>query len=186
MSIFLKRYRDLLELIPSAFGIRGQLVSTDQRPDDPASLKAMHEIIIRWCVTNEFLILTKTGERYVPNLATSTMECRLRHYIYDLNLKRLCVSTLFKEALTIFEDTDYDRNMSRLMDLHLQIITEVDSGFVNLYVNKLVHVHTELYVNDDEVDLSWTKLLADYPYLWLLFPIQWIMRNASPLRVTES
>ena len=181
MSLLSKRYKDLFELVPTAFGNRGQVISTNNEPEDPASLKQMQEIIIRWCVTNQFFITTASGDRYVPNLASASIDCKLRHYIYELNLKRLCVSERFNDALMIFADTDYDKTMSRLIDLHLQIITEVDAGFVNLYINKLVHGLTALYEADKDTDLSWREILTDYPYFWVLFPIQWIMRNTNPV-----
>lgn len=174
--------RSFFSFIPLAFRINGHNVETKQMPEDIVSLKMLYEIVTRWCISNDLLILTKVGDRYVPNIAEPGLENRIRNFIYNLNLKYLGVSTNLNEALVLFEDTEYDHLTSRLIDLHIRIVTEVDPRFINIYINKLVYTLDLLYKDNELVDLSWERdILPQHPFLWLLFIIQTIMRDSSPV-----
>lgn len=183
MSLLRRSYATALEFVPSIFKIGKKLTDTTQRPEDIVYLKKMYDAITQWCVQNEFLILTRSGDRYVPNIASVSMDSRIRNYIHDLNLKQLHIGSHLDEALALFRDTEYDKTMTRLIDLHIQISVEIDPRFLNLYINKLLFVLMRYQKGDEEETFDWADIFAEYPYIWLLFPIQWIMRSAVPPNV---
>lgn len=178
MNIFRRTNNRVLSIIPAVFKFGRTDHYSHHQANDIQSLKSLYNIITQWCIVNNFIILSYKEDRYVPNITGSSMDFRIRQYIYELNIKRLCVSENLNEALTLFEDTEYDRTMSRLIDLHIQILAEVDSRFLNIYINKLIHGLSTLYKDDPAVDVKWSDIFTNYPYLWLLFPLQWLMRTA--------
>lgn len=165
-------------LIPSFFKINKTIVSTDERSVDKESLQSLREYVTLWCIANKFLIPTHNAS-YAPNINPSEMDNNLRHYIYSLNYKRLCIDSYLQELLVRLQDTSNDKTTSRLIDLHIQITTDIDPRFVNLYVNKLIHTLTYVYP-DDNVDHEWETIFSQFPYLWLIYVIQNIMRATTP------
>jgi hypothetical protein len=83
--------------------------------------------------------------------------------------------------LALFEDTEFDKTTSRLYDLHLRLLTEIDSRTLNLYINNLTYGLTTLYSLEEDDVIPWEELFRTYPYLWILFPIQQIMRDVTPI-----
>lgn len=170
----------MLTLIPLFFRYRGGggRITTAAQPSDEANQKQMNREIITWCIVNEFLLQTTTGS-YQPNITTmETMASRFCQHIFAMNLKRLCVSSCLNELLTLMCDTDYDKTTSRLIDLHIHLVTELDTRFLNNYTNKLYHVLSTV-CPDTDTDTTWQELFQTYPYLWLLFPIQHVLRSTT-------
>jgi len=165
----------LFYLLPTLFRTnrRNHFLHTDQSSTDKDSLKTLLDTITAWCVANEFLI------RESP-IHTNAINGKLRQTIYTLNLKRLSTDQYLTELLDLLTDTTFDKTTSRLIDLHIQIITEIDPRFLNLYINKLHYVLTTIYP-DETPEWRWEEIFTTYPYLWLLFPIQRIMRQMTPL-----
>ena len=182
MSLF---HKTLLHILPSRFKIGRDVIDTAQESQDRESLRELYTLVTKWCVYHKFLILTDTGSRYVPNITKQDMRDQLCNFVYVVNFKRLCIPSYLDDALMLLRDTAFDKTISRLCDLHLRIVTEIDPRFLNLYVNKLEYALTHLYVEEDEEDaekpLSWSTLFSTYPYLWLLFPIQQLMRDLTPI-----
>jgi hypothetical protein len=164
--------------IPAFFKIGGKKISTDETVQDHESLETIKALVTHWCVANGFLLRINTA--VVPNIKADALDSKLKEYIYSLNFKRLCVNTYLQELLVLLQDTPHDKTTTRLVDLHIQIMTEVDPKFINLYINKLIHVLSELYP-DDVYDHEWEVLFTQFPYLWLIYFIQNIMRSATPL-----
>jgi hypothetical protein len=173
--------RALLFLVPTYFQLSRKskdLLSTDALSSDTEALKRLNDDVTLWCVSNEFIIKSGDGLKFLPNITTTDMSNKLCRYIYSLNLKRLRVDPYLGELLVLMKDTEFDKTTSRLIDLHIQIITEHDARFINLYINRLVYALNTLYPNDNEH--SWQEIFTDYPYLWLLFPIQRLLRRLTP------
>jgi hypothetical protein len=175
--------KSVLFLLPHYFKIGKYVLDTTHQPQDAMELRIMFEHIKHWCVLNEFLVPTKSENVYYPNIVGSASRIRLQLFVYEINFKRLCMRSYLKEALILFKDTEYDCTTSRLYDLYLRLLTETNPRILNLYINNLHHGLTSLYVDDFENDdiLSWEEIFTTYPYLWLLFPIQQIMRDATPI-----
>jgi len=165
-------------LAPPVLIINGKPVDTTQRPADILSQQTLDTRITRWCVFNQLLITDQNGENPIANIMGNDLSLRLPRYIYTMNLKQLCRSDFFEETLRVLEDTEFDRPVSRLVDLHVQLLSELDPMFLNLYIGKLIYALTEAYPNDPP-ELSWSMIFTAYPYLWTLFPIQRIMRDAN-------
>jgi len=182
---FLRKTR--LFLIPHFFKIEKYIIDTTHQAQDATELRIMFDHIKHWCILNEFLIPTALENVYFPNINGNTSLVRLPLFIYEVNFKRLCLRSYLKEALILFKDTEYDRTTSRLYDLHLRLLTETNPRILNLYINNLHHGLTTLYDDDfeDEEVLSWEDIFTTYPYIWLLFPIQQIMRDATPIVAPE-
>lgn len=165
--------------IPSIFKIDGCVILTDEKPSDRKSLELIHEYVTIWCISNQFLLPSQNGG-YVPNIDPSQINNRLREYIYTLNFKRLCIDSYLQELLIRLNDTEYDKTTTRLIDLHIQILTDIDTRFINLYINKLIYVLSTIYP-DDVIDHEWEMLFKQFPYLWIIYIIQHIMRHAMPM-----
>jgi len=164
--------------LPSFFKIDRQIVSTDERTSDKESLNTVRQYVTQWCILNKFLIPSR-NDSYVPNINPNEMDNQLRDYIYSLNFKRLCIDSYLQDLLSRLQDTEHDKTTTRLVDLHIQIMTDVDPRFINLYINKLIHTLSEIYP-DDNVDHTWQDIFEQLPYLWLIYVIQNIMRFATP------
>ena len=185
MNLIKVPHQEVIEFVPIIFGFRTKNVESSYQSEDTTTLRSLHEQVIRWCINNEFLISTSNGERYVPNIVNGNMDTKLQEFIYSINLKQLCIKRRLDEALLVFSDTEYDRTMSRLIDLHVLIVTELDSRFINIYINKLIYVLSSIYKDDEDADLKWIDIFKNYPYLWLVFVIQNIMRTSSPMPSEE-
>jgi hypothetical protein len=173
--------KTLLFLLPTAFQIGRQRLDTAQLPHDQESLNALYTAVRRWCILNEFLITTADGSRLVPNIAKPGMDNKIRTFIYEANFKRLNVRSRLNIALALFKDTEFDNTTSRLIDLHIRLLTELDSRFLNLYINKLHHGLMAFYPETEESAevVPWEEVFAKYPFFWLLFPIQQLMRDCA-------
>ena len=165
--------------IPAFFKIGGTKVPSESKESDKESLQQLRTYVIEWCIKNNFLIPNRNTDSYMPNIATTDLDSRLRVYIYSLNFKRLCIKSYLNELLMLLKDTEYDKTTSRLIDLHIQITTEMDSRYVNLYISKLIHTLKNLYP-DDVFDHEWEVIFTKFPYLWLIYLIQVVMRQATP------
>ena len=174
--------RTILSLVPVLFRFGRYRLETEHSTQDTASLQAMFDCIRKWCVVNQFLVHTSDGRSYVPNITGAELNNRLRSFIYSTNFKQLCVREHLNTALAMFQDTNFDHTTSRLYDLHLRLITEIDSRVLNLYLNTLHHGLTTLYPRDEDEDvIPWEEIFRTYPSIWLLFPIQQIMRDHTPV-----
>lgn len=168
-------------LVPSTLLIGDRTVETTQRAEDVASQREMDLRVTRWCVFNRFLIQDAAGQGLVANIAGTDMSLRLPRYLYAMNLKQLCKEDFFAETLAFLQDTDFEHPISRLIDLHVQLLTELDARFLNIYHGKLIHALNTIYPHETP-ELPWVSIFAQYPYLWVLFPIQRIMRDATPMK----
>ena len=172
--------------IPPVFVFKdGTRLDTTSDSGDVDSMKSIYSMVTQWCILNELLVpAIKNKEQFVPNITTE-MKSGLVSCIYSTNLKRLCVKEYLNDTLVQLNDTEQDNTMSRLIDLHIRILTEIDSTFLNLYVNRLIHTLSNLYpdLEKDEDLITWEDFFSEYPYLWLLFPIQWILRSTTPVYV---
>lgn len=177
MNLFRKT---VLYLLPVVYKLNGYKLETAHEPQDQASLRQLFDRIRHWCILNQFLIPT-LSEEYVPNITGNSLDNKIRIFIYEMNFKRLCVKDYLTDALVLFEDTEFDRTTSRLYDLHIRLLTEIDSRTLNLYINNLHHGLTTIYSLEEDDVISWEELFTTYPYIWLLFPIQQIMRDATPI-----
>lgn len=176
---FFRFFRNAFFFLPSFFKINGQYVSTDQIETDQRSLQTIRSYVTHWCIANRFLLNVK-GDTYVPNINRKDLDGELKTHIYTLNFKRLCIDTYLQELLVRLEDTEHDKTTTRLVDLHIQIMTDVDTRYVNLYINKLIYTLSNIYP-EDNVDHEWEDLFERFPYLWLVYIIQMIMRQATPM-----
>ena len=176
-------WKTFLYMLPSTFKLGRQKIETAHLPHDTESLKFLYDAIKKWCILNKFLIPTNDNTAYVPNIATTDLSGKLCIFIYELNFKRLCVNEYLNDALLLFQDTEFDRTTSRLYDLHLRLLTEIDSRFLNIYINNLHYGLSTLYSNNtsDEEVTSWESIFQTYRYIWILFPLQQIMRDHTPL-----
>lgn len=164
--------------LPSFFKIDKRKISTDEIEGDNVSLQLMKSYVKNWCIANKFLLATQGGT-YVPNITPDAMDNTLRAHIYSVNFKRLCIDANLQELLIQLQDTQHDKTTTRLVDLHILLMTDIDPHFLNLYISKLIYTLETLYP-EDVVDHEWTSLFARIPYLWLIYVIQHIMRQAAP------
>jgi hypothetical protein len=178
MNIF---HKTVLYLLPIAYKLGRQRLETSHEPQDPASLRLLFDRIKQWCIINQFLTPANVTGGYVPNIAGKSLDNNIRNFIYGMNFKRLCVRSYLDDALALFEDTEFDKTTSRLYDLHLRLLTEIDSRTLNLYINNLTYGLTTLYSLEEDDVIPWEELFRTYPYLWILFPIQQIMRDVTPI-----
>ena len=178
MALFRKKQE--LVLIPSSMMIGGKEIDTAQRPEDIVTQQNLTSRVVKWCIFNSFLIMDLQGKNPVANITGVDLKSRLPQYIYTMNLRRLCNQEFFNETLVFMADTDFDRPLSRMIDLHIQLATELDPRFLNLYIHKLIYTLDNVYP-DEVPEVSWQTIFTSYPYLWVLFPIQKVMREATPI-----
>ena len=164
--------------IPSFFKLNGKKISTDEQDGDIETLQLIKTYVTQWCVSNKFLLKTEFGT-YVPNIINNELDNELRLHIYTLNFKRLCIDANLQDLLVRLQDTKHDKTTTRLVDLHIQLMTDIDSRFLNVYINKLIYTLETLYP-DDVIDHTWNDLFSRIPYLWLIYVIQNIMRQLTP------
>lgn len=168
------------QFLPFSFQFGRMRVSTEETDTDRRSLTTLNDKVDAWCLSNAFLMRTPT-HTIEPNINSAAMSNKLRSYIYTLNFKRLCVDSHLENLLQILEDTPFDKTTSRLFDLHIEITTEIDPRFLNLYINKLIYALEALYPDDEEADYTWSDIFKIHPTLWLIYVIQRRMWAASPL-----
>ncbi len=171
------------EFVPTWFKIGRTKLATEQIEADKESLLKLKAMVLEWCIFNNFM-LRGVGDSLLPNLDTS-MGSRMRLYIYNLNFKSLCMQDNLNAFLDILRDTSFDQTTSRLHDLYINVVMELDARYVNLTINKLVHaLNTVCPEGDDDdednPDLLWTEIFQHYPYFWLVFLIQSLMRTFTP------
>lgn len=166
--------------IPSFFKINKKQIDTHETPHDRESLELLNTYVTRWMITNRFLY--KNGNDYRPNIDPKNLHGTIPSHIYTLNFKRLCIDAHLQDLLIRLKDTEHDRTTTRLIDLHILIMTDIDPRFLNLYISKLIYTLKHLYP-DDVVDHDWEDLFHDMPYLWLIYVIQNIMRQFTPIPI---
>ncbi|CAK9253466.1 unnamed protein product [Sphagnum jensenii] len=133
-------------------------------------------MVMRWCLQNAFLVSSQTDlQTYHPNITSDANDFNFRAYIFSFNLKALCHEHYYDEMLSFLQDTAYDHVVSRLLDLYIQVTTEIDPMFLNLYVGKLEYSLT--LIGTDTPEIPWSRIFNKHPYIWLLFIIQSLMRE---------
>lgn len=162
-----------ITVLPVQIRIDGQYFDTEEQPQDKESAHALKQLVTVWCVENKLLF--RKNEKLYP-----TLDSHFTDHIYTVNFRQLCQDTVLQELLVILEDTEQDRRTTRLIDLYIQICLTIDSRFLNLYINKLIHLLENIYP-DAAADHDWETIFATYPYLWLIYVVQSVLREHTPL-----
>ena len=149
---------------------------------DYDSLAILHELVEVWCIHNKFLLLTDEVNKYLPNITTNA-DSKLPYNIYQINFKILIIESIFNKFLATCHDTTHDYTTSRLIDLHIRCMTELDSKFVDKYISKLksnLESVEYLYKVEDDY-ISWDNIFKKVPHIWLIYIVQNIMRDYTPM-----
>lgn len=155
-----------------------QQIMREYMPEvETAAMSAFREIIRSWCIRNRYLIPHKsTSPGLVANVPSDVTS--LQYILFTTNLKSLTKQEDFDKFVTALRDTDGDRGMSRIYDLHIQLCTQLDTDFVIRYMNKLYQTLEKVV---PAKDISWYDVFDHLKVLWVLHAIQTEMRDHAVL-----
>jgi hypothetical protein len=75
--------------------------------------------------------------------------------------------------LRLLVDTEIDHTTSRVLNLHLSIISLIDTSYLDMYINRL---YKGLEITEEpqgqDTDMTWKQFHLNYPYFWVFFLLQ--------------
>lgn len=155
-------------------------IEYDQSPDDDASLRRTIELITIWCNYNRFM---SPGVGFQP---TSEVEdkSKMPDLIFNLNWRSLTRTATLSGVIKTLHDTEDDRVMNRIFALHVELLTMIDPVFLTKMVNRLYAGLEMTSVTPgpedrDEDFITWPEIHTSFPYLWVIWLIQFVMHNES-------
>lgn len=171
-------------VVPYIFTYQGREIYTEEQPQDKESLEKLKTLVVRWAIDNKFLTITtgsyQKDSKVIPNIITEGSKKPLIDYIYTLNFKVLYMKSNLDLLLRMLADTEQDKTISRLLDLQTKILMEVDSRFMLCYINKLIYILESTYPGVVR-EHTWSDIFKTYPYIWLIYELQNIMREYTPI-----
>lgn len=159
------------------------LVDLDYTEDDVRSYNALVTQV------TEFLYLEKIVDRRTGTLVTHGGDTAptfdyMAQVLLSTNFETLSIPEQFNRFIERASDTDGNRFMTRLRDLHTQIIASHSSDFLTKYITKFYGSMERLTMERQDPDLlEWPDIHVAHPTLWIMWIMSSIVLHASHVDV---
>lgn len=144
-----------------------------QDVSDDASQRMMIEHVEQWCKAQHYIvngISQVTSPKGAANIPTMLHNLDFRSLVYADNLDAL---------LGTLRDTEIEYDMARILNLHVELISLGDPGYLTKFINKLYHALS--LTSPKDADHTWSDIHKGFPYLWILYVIQIVLRKHAPV-----
>jgi hypothetical protein len=163
----------LTEVKPAA------LVNLDYTEDD---VKSYGSLITQ---LTEFLYLEDVVDRHTGKLVTRGGDAAptfdyMTRVLLATNFESLIEPERFNDFIDRTSDTESNRFMTRLRDLHTQIIASHSDDFLTKYITKLYGSLERLTMERQDPNLlEWPDIHVAHPTLWIMWVMSSIVTHAS-------
>jgi hypothetical protein len=160
-------------IVPDTFKInRKELINAKDSSNDENHQQKFRAIVLKWCMQNK-MVICKEG-KWIPNIEKN--DAVLENTVLATNFSSLPYEDNLQTLINVLEDTEVDTRGARVSALRIQVVTYVDSEFINRYVNKFLHALCQdpfSPFTGDTLKEWWVDLVyVTYPSIWVLYAIQ--------------
>ena len=160
------------------------------------NFSALYAIVTTWCINHRYLVPIDPGTEglnsYIP--AVRPLDTDVPSLIYGIEFRQLCYSHQLARFVNFIVDGTMEKPTTDLINLCLELSIR-ERHLAELYLNRL-YVTISAFDADadgevvDDLDpavqrealgtkLSWAEVHTQCPFLWVVFCVQQILREAA-------